>query len=311
MLEFLKDASKAYYEGCPIISDEVFDHLAELYKYDGVGYTPLENTIKHYKRMYSLEKVYNPGDAPFPESAKTITTPKLDGAAIALYYLEGKLVQATTRGNGIVGQNISHLIPALPVPKTIDRKGLIQVTGEIVAPSTIPRARNYASGALGLKDISDFATRDIYFYAYNVYPYLSDSYVSDLVALSKNGISTVLDIGIADRFPTDGKVVRLKSHREYEQQGFTSNHPKGAYAVKTRKTGEITTLLDVTWQVGRTGVVTPVAILEPVIIDDVRVTRATLHNMEFIKQKDLTLGCKVEVIRSGEIIPEIIGVYKK
>jgi DNA ligase (NAD+) len=88
--------------------------------------------------------------------------------------------------------------------------------------------------------------------------------------------------------------------------GFTSHHPRGAFALKEQKEGVVTTLLDVVWQVGKSGVVSPVAILEPVVVGEARVSRATLHNIEYIRELDLEIGCQVEVIRSGEIIPRIV-----
>jgi len=96
----------------------------------------------------------------------------------------------------------------------------------------------------------------------------------------------------------------------YEAEGYTAHHPRAAYALKKTPTGVETTLLDVEWNTGKTGVITPTAILEPVDIDGATVSRATLHNMEFINQMELTLGCKVEIIRSGEIIPKILRVVR-
>lgn len=88
--------------------------------------------------------------------------------------------------------------------------------------------------------------------------------------------------------------------------GFTAHHPRGAFALKEQKEGVITTLLDVVWQVGKSGVVSPVAILEPILIGDATVSKATLHNIEYIRDLDLEIGCQVEVIRSGEIIPRVV-----
>jgi DNA ligase (NAD+) len=107
-------------------------------------------------------------------------------------------------------------------------------------------------------------------------------------------------------FPLDGSVVRLNDNKKYEQMGYTSHHPRGAYALKERKEGVVTALKDVIWQVGRTGAITPVAILAPVTIDGAVVSRATLHNIKEIRAKNLEIGCLVEVARMGEIIPGIV-----
>ena len=107
-------------------------------------------------------------------------------------------------------------------------------------------------------------------------------------------------------FPNDGKVVRLDTNSYFEQLGYTSHHPRGAFALKTRQAGVVTRLLDVEWNVGKSGAVSPVAILEPCVIGEATVSRATLHNMGYIEALGLEIGCNVEVIRSGEIIPRIV-----
>ena len=107
-------------------------------------------------------------------------------------------------------------------------------------------------------------------------------------------------------FPQDGKVVRVDSNTYFEKLGYTSHHPRGSFALKTRQAGVVTELLDVEWNVGKSGAVSPVAILSPCIIGDAVVSRATLHNQAYIEMLDLEIGCNVEVIRSGEIIPRIV-----
>ena len=109
-----------------------------------------------------------------------------------------------------------------------------------------------------------------------------------------------------EEYPHDGKVFRIDSVSDFEEAGYTSHHPRGAFALKKQAEGVITTLLAVEWNVGRSGVVSPVAILEPVKIGEAVVSRATLHNPRFISEMNLEIGCKVEVIRSGEIIPKIV-----
>jgi DNA ligase (NAD+) len=101
-------------------------------------------------------------------------------------------------------------------------------------------------------------------------------------------------------------VYRLRDNFKFKEMGHTSNHPRGAFALKEQKQGVETTLKDVVWQLGKSGVVSPVAILDPVEIGGATVSRATLHNIEYIRDLDLEIGCRVEVIRSGEIIPRIV-----
>ena len=108
-------------------------------------------------------------------------------------------------------------------------------------------------------------------------------------------------------YPDDGLVFRIDSYKDFANLGYTSKHPRGAYALKQRNEGVITKLVDVKWNVGKSGVVAPVAILEPIEIDGATVSRATLHNMKYISDLNLEIGCLVEVIRSGEIIPRILS----
>lgn len=304
MQSFLAYAAQRYYEGSPILSDEEFDALAEKCGYESVGYSA-ESGVPHAFRMYSLQKFYA-GEKEFPFTG--VWSPKFDGAAISLIYINRELKVALTRGDGVRGQNISHLIPGLPVPRKLAEgfTDLTQITGEIVAPISIPNARNYASGALGLKDVEEFATRTLSFLAYGVQPYVSKTWTEDMDLLHKSGFHTVISFDKPDDFPKDGLVVRVNDYKDFESKGYTSTFPKGAYAIKERKEGVVTKLLSVDWQVGKSGVVSPVAILEPVNIDGATVARATLHNIRYIRELELEIGCSVEVVRSGDIIPRII-----
>lgn len=312
MKKFLDYASKRYYEGNPIITDQEFDSLCESTGYVSVGYDQVDvrDTVAHPHRLYSLQKIYK-GESSAPISGDIVETPKLDGAAVNLIYVFGTLRTLLTRGDGIRGQDISHLIPGLDVPKKLYNKSLCgpvqQIIGEIVAPKEIPNSRNHASGALGLNSASDFKKKQVTFVAYGAYPYLSNSYNGDIGILQEEGILTVCDIHHdLDRFPQDGRVFRLNNNKQFEVSGYTAQHPKGAYALKTRKAGVVTKLLDVVWQVGKSGAVSPVGILEPIQIDGATVSRASLHNIKEIERLNLEIGCDVEVVRAGEIIPQVI-----
>jgi len=304
MKELLDKASKAYYEGEPIMSDEEFDRLAQEQNYLQVGYET-GSRHEHYKRMYSLQKVYQGEDSPFDVSTgPVVVTPKLDGAAISILYRDGKLLYALTRGDGVAGIDITEKVSYL-VPTSIELAGIVQITGEVVCPRTLPNARNLASGSLNLKDIEEFRSRPLNFIAYDIYPYLHDRWSSCMTALTQQGFSTVLD-NDWNEYPHDGKVFRIDNVEEFTNLGYTARHPRGAYALKEQKEGVVTKLLKVEWNVGKSGVVTPVAILEPVLVDDAMVSRATLHNFAFIQSMNLEIGCDVEIIRSGEIIPKIL-----
>ena len=284
--------------------DALYDGLEE------IGYTP-DSGVPHKYQMYSLQKTFDNEELEnwlrVKHEGQLVTcTPKLDGAAVSIMYRDGNLSSALTRGNGKIGLAILNKIQYV-VPTKINYLKEIQIDGEVVAPTSIPNARNYAAGSLNLKDPLEFKARcnELRFVAYDMRPYFIESWVDVLQMVESFGISTVYSID-ASLYPQDGRVFRLDDTKYWSEQGFTAHHPRGSLAFKEQKDGVITTLKDVEWQTGKSGVVTPVAILEPVMIGDALVQRATLHNMAHIEQLGLEIGCKVEVIRSGEIIPRIV-----
>lgn len=309
MKKLLDAAAKAYYEGNPIMSDAKFDELAAISGYDAVGYDSRDLEVEHLYPMYSLQKVFS-GDEHPPYEDHTegaiVVSPKLDGAAVSLGYYEGELVLALTRGNGKMGRIITDKMRHL-VPTSIQAVGAVQITGEVVAPKSVPNSRNYASGSLNLKSIEEFESRavDLRFVAYDVQPSANVTWTEDLELINRMGFDTVIQEDWSE-YPHDGVVFRMDNRFDFLKMGYTSHHPRGAFALKERPTGVVTKLLDVVWQVGKSGVVSPVAILDPVLVGDATVSRATLHNMKYINDLDLELGCNVEVIRSGEIIPRVL-----
>ena len=306
----LQQASEDYYNGKPTMSDEQFDKLAVYAKYDEVGYSSRDNRVPHAFQMYSLQKIFSnelDKDPLADYKGATIVSPKLDGAAVSLLYVSGQLHKALTRGDGKRGLDITDHMKTL-VPNSLGKftGTLLQITGEVVAPKTIKNARNYAAGALNLKDTSEFQSRDLRFIAYGVQESWNEAWTMDMSYLNSFGFDTVLSNDWT-AYPDDGIVFRVDNYKDFYSLGYTSKHPRGAYALKQRNEGVITKLVDVIWNVGKSGVVAPVAILEPVDIDGATVSRATLHNMRYIKDLNLEIGCLVEVIRSGEIIPRIIS----
>jgi DNA ligase (NAD+) len=303
MLEFLKKASDAYYNGQPIISDSEFDSLASVYGYNDVGHSVTDG-IPHIYKMYSLQKYFDISDAPSLDGY--VNTPKLDGAAVSMVYVNGAFALGLTRGDGNLGRDVSEKLKTL-VPNTIDLPGIVQITGEVVCPSRVPNARNVASGSLNLKDLYEFHARPLTFVAYELTSenIKFETWTEAMNALSHEGFHVVTKFDVSE-YPTDGIVYRINKYSIFENMGYTAHHPRGAFALKEQKQGKITELLDVVWQVGKSGVVSPVAILKPVEVDGAVVARATLHNIEYIRSLDLEIGCSVEVIRSGEIIPRIV-----
>ena len=308
VLQLLDKASDLYYAGTPIISDVEFDRLAEENDYISVGHV-VHRGIKHIYPMKSLQKCFDINNPPLNINLDNlVVTAKLDGAAVALVYVEGTLLHALTRGDGKEGLDITDKLKHL-IPHKIQRKGILQITGEVVAHKDVPNARNFAAGALNLKEESEFLDRvsegKLVFIAYEAQENTCQTWTQEMKCLSSNSFKTVWTDKMFD-YPQDGTVFRIDNYREYYKMGETSHHPKGSFALKQIQEGVVTELLDVVWQTGKSGVVTPVAILEPVVIGEATVSRATLHNMEYIRGLNLEIGCMVEVIRSGEIIPRVV-----
>lgn len=310
LVEYLNNAARHYYNGTPIISDEVFDALADSIGYSQLGATQHGDTERHYRRMYSLEKFYADENnrKPLAGHRNVTMSPKIDGAAVEHLYLDGKYSRSLTRGDGVEGKVVTEKFANTKlIPHFIETSHpVLQISGELAAPKHVENARNYAAGALNLGDTNEFKTRSVEFFAYGVYPYVTDTFDADMAQLEKWGFNTIFSPGISEIYPTDGIVFRINSNKEFEEAGYTSKHPKGAYAKKER--GELveTTILDVVWQVGKSGKVTPVAILQPVLVGDATIVRATLNNVGFIKALDLQIGDRVAIRRAGEIIPQVV-----
>lgn len=308
IIEYLQKCAREYYAGCPTIDDDVFDALAESVGFLEVGSKQHSHIEKHFYPMYSLQKYYEDENKESPLEGYTNKdiSPKIDGAALALLYIDTHFVRALTRGDGIEGTIVTDkFIDSKLIPQTIPVSGVVQITGELAAPIHVENSRNYAAGSLNLKDVEEFKTRAVTFFAYGIQPANHVTFRESMQELSKWGFNTVKDPDIDKIYPCDGLVFRLNNYVEFFNAGYTSKHPKGAYALKQRNTAVETTLLDVKWQTGKSGKVTPIAILEPVMVGDALVSRATLNNIAFIRALNLYIGDMVGVVRSGDIIPQI------
>ncbi|CAM0007442.1 NAD-dependent DNA ligase [Vibrio phage D25] len=316
MKNYIKDLQKAYYAGKPRISNEEYDALVSRFGEDEIG---TGGDFKHMFRMYSLDKVYPGRGDVYPLVLDScIQTAKLDGCAISLLYIEGLRTQGNTRGDGISS-------PTTFEPWKLDALGIdimssidtpiLQITGEVVNTKRVKNERNYASGAMQLQDEAEFKSRveegGLVFVAYNVQSSpdkigLTESYLGDMDILCEVGFNVVTEHNWDD-CPQDGIVYRLNDNKAFNAAGFTHKHPKGAFAVKEDEEGVGTILLDVVWATGKTGKVTPTAIFEEIVIDDAKISRATLNNAGYIEAMGLEIGDTIQVIRSGGIIPKIIG----
>ena len=268
---------------------------------------------------------------------------KFDGLTLNLTYDGGKLIQAATRGDGSVGEAIPEQAKTIhSVPREIPYKGLMEVQGEcIMRLSTLEKynkahpeaplknARNAAAGALRNLDPSVTASRhlDAFFYQIGTIenpPYRTQP---EMIAfLKENGFQTSPYLGSgrgreelekcireieAERssldWLIDGAVIKIGDAALREQMGFTEKFPRWAVAYKFKAEEAVTKLLDVTWELGRTGKLTPLAHVEPVDFYGVTVSKATLNNLGDIQRKDVAIGCNVWIRRSNDVIPEIMG----
>ena len=322
MKTLLESASKAYYDGNPFLTNEQYDSLERIYGQIISG----NGDVPHAFRMYSLQKKYVGDDLPNLKSY--IKSPKLDGAAVSILYVDGDLCHALTRGDGFKGRDITDKLARLGLPEMVNVNGMVQVTGEVVCKSTVPNPRNYVSGALNLKGMEEFVTKsnegELKFIAYEIQTVenrrgFKDTYLEDLEFMEKLGFWTVRQLKTDEGFAyysmpvkylTDGIVYRLNDNKEFNTLGHTSKFPRGAFALKENAEAVHTVLKDVIWQTGKSGKVSPVAILEPVKIGDAMVSRATLNNIDFIKALGLYIGCKVGIVRSGEIIPCVVSLVE-
>ncbi len=267
---------------------------------------------------------------------------KFDGLTLNLTYNNGHLVQAATRGNGLVGESIFQQVKTIrSIPLTIPYKGRIEVQGEGLmgisvldeynktAIEPLKNARNAAAGALRNLDPKVTASRKLDAFCYNIgyYEELDVNTHMEMIEFLKenrfpvskyvkvfNNIDDVIDeiekveAELKDfDFLTDGLVIKINNIETRRLLGYTQRFPRWAMAFKFEAEEVTTELKDVIWQVGRTGKLTPSAVLEPVDISGVTVSRATLNNWDDIQRKAVKIGCNVWLRRSNDVIPEIMG----
>lgn len=308
--------------------------------------------VKHRYPMLSLGNTYSRDEIAdwlkkLPADAEIVAELKYDGLSIALWYENGTLTKALTRGDGVKGDNVLLNIRTIPtIPHHID--GLparMEMRGEVLLPwdrfeqlnrereaeeePLFANPRNAASGTLKLQDPKEVARRGLTCYLYYMlgedlpgqthYERLEQARrwgfpVSDAIRVC-HSIDEVMDfISYWDQkrkelpVATDGIVLKVNSLQQQEELGYTAKNPRWAIAYKFPAEKQQTTLRSISYQVGRTGVVTPVANLDPIRLSGTIVQRATLHNEDFIRQLNIREGDKVWVEKGGEIIPKIVGL---
>lgn len=316
--------------GEPIAAFNKHEHIRRLYS--------LDKALTE-EELYAFEDRIHKID---PRPVEYTVEYKFDGLTICLTYENGKFVGAATRGNGVTGEDVTaQVLTIKSFPLTIGYTGTIEVQGEAVmrlsalaeynkaAAEPLKNARNAVAGAIRNLDPKVTASRklDIMFYNVN---YMSEGALSSQTEcvefLKKNGfkvhpflrvckdmkavISAIREVDDTRRdmdILTDGAVVKVNDFSVREELGATDKFPRWAIAFKF-EAEEVTTLLKgVTWQVGRTGKLTPLALLEPVELAGATVKKATLNNCGDIRRKNIKIGARVLVRRSNEVIPEILG----
>ncbi len=341
--------------------DRLYDELYALEKESGVvlfdsptkrvGGEPVKGFERHahIARLYSLDKSVTSDELNsfFTRIKKVVQNPeytveyKFDGLTMCLTYSEGKFVRATTRGNGVEGEDVTaQCLTIKSFPLTIPYKGTLEVQGEAVirlsvleeynktAKEPLKNARNAVAGAIRNLDPRVTAERkpEILFYNVN---YMSEGSLPSQYAhfefLKEQGfkvfpflrlckteeeVFAAVDEIEAERkrldVLTDGAVIKLNPTAQREVIGYTDKFPRWAMAYKFEAEESETTVKDVIWQVGRTGKLTPLAIVEPVELAGATVQKATLNNYGDLTRKDVKIGSKVLIRRSNEVIPEII-----
>ena len=372
----LNDHNYRYYVLAePVISDQEFDlKLKELEALEkqfpefalpnsptktvGGGLLDEFKTVTHKRRMLSLGNTYSEEELlEFDERVRKslgidaveyVCELKIDGLAISLFYENGQLIQAVTRGDGFQGDDVTENVKTIRsvtqqlhgnYPTSFEIRGEIfmhrkgferlnqqrQAQGE----ATYANPRNVASGSLKIKDAKEVAKRPLditlYHFLSDQYPFATHS--ESLIQAQSWGIKTAehsqtcrsidevfdyLKRWDASRhdlgFDTDGVVIKVNSLRHQEELGFTAKVPRWAIAYKFQTETATSKLLGITYQVGRTGAITPVAELQPVALLGTTVKRASLHNANEIERLDVRIGDTVFVEKGGEIIPKIVGV---
>ena len=382
LVDTLNAYSKAYYvDDNPVVPDAEYDRLyrqLELIEQSNpdiiaddsptkrVGGATLSQfeQVTHRVPLMSMGDIFNNAelidfDARMTEASgqsvvEYCAEPKLDGLAVSLIYKEGKLVQAATRGDGKVGENVTSnvmTIKAIPlkltgehVPSYIDVRGEVIMTrsgfnqwnerARETGGKVFANPRNAAAGSLRQLDPKVTAKRPLAFFAYYVgecegYDLPHDQY-HRLLALKElgfpvnpnikcvkglNGLKTFYEDILSRRetlnYDIDGVVLKINSLDTQEEMGFTAKNPRWAIAYKFPPEEMMTKLLDVEFQVGRTGAITPVAKLDPVYVGGATVSSATLHNADEIERLGLKIGDMVIVRRAGDVIPQVSGVVKE
>ncbi len=366
---------KYYNEDNPEISDMEYDNLVkELIKLEEenpqfkridsptnrVGGKPLEkfNQITHKIPMLSLSNAYSDSDLRdfdkrvkdmINEELEYVVEFKIDGLSVGITYDDGEFKYGATRGNGVVGEDISkNLMTIKSIPLKVNDDDEIVVRGEVYiskenfkkvngqqkeqGQQIFANPRNLAAGSLRQLDPKLTAKRPLDIFVFNLEHWQNNKFQShseSLEFLSKLGFSVSPNYKVCKNidevinhieywtdhrddlpFEIDGMVIKVNNLSQREKMGYTAKSPRWAIAYKFPAEKKKTKILDIIVEVGRTGTITPTAVLEPVRLAGTSVSRATLHNEDYIKEKDIKINDTVLVQKAGDIIPQVIEVIK-
>ena len=366
MISILNEANEAYYNtGNPIMSDSQFDaRLEDLRQFEketgfvfanspthNVGARVLTelNEVKHNHLMLSLEKCHTMDELlKFINNKETVASIKLDGLTVSIKYENGILISAETRGNGVVGSDITeHIKHFKNVPLKINKSDTYIVDGEAIITDEdfreinkngeFKNSRNLAAGTLSVLDTSLVAKRRLRFLVWDVIEGGSNNLKDNLKESKELGFETapfwfmpntanafnpenlqsniddVFDYAKEEGYPCDGIVFKFNDIEYGKSLGKTEHHFKNGIAYKRKDDTYQTELIDIDWTVGKSGQITPTAVFKPVNINGAIVERASLHNisvMESILGKQPYKGQKIWVKKSNMVIPQVVRSEK-
>lgn len=377
LTQAIQEHNRRYYiKNNPIIPDRTYDKLFKrLQKIEKehninnsnsptkrVGGEPIDgfNTVEHTTPMLSIQQSGDVTEVKNFDSTITSETPhndityfcepKFDGISLAVYYENGKLTKAVTRGDGYEGDDVTpnaRTVPTIPLQLEGNPPETLIVRGELLMHSdqfqkynrqrlennedAFANPRNATAGTIRQHDPKVVADRPLQFYAFSVLESSRtwNSRAEEHEAFKKLGLQvtdnnqkvTCISEAIAYRdnilesrddlqTPIDGVVIKVNSNELQEKLGKTSNHPRWAFAFKFPPRTSETTLRNVALQVGRTGQITPVALMDPVDVGGVTVSKASLHNPDQIRELRVNIGDRVEIERAGDVIPQVSDVIE-
>ncbi len=374
----LEHHAKLYYVyDAPEISDYEYDHLYYELVHLEEQYPELDNPaspthrvggkaldkfdkVTHTARMDSLSDVFSYEElGEFLDRVREIipkarysVEPKIDGLSVSLRYEDGVLIQGATRGDGVVGEDVTANVKTIfDIPLTLPEPLTLTVRGEVYMPRAVferinakreaagaallANPRNAAAGSLRQLDPQVTASRALSLFVFNFQEgalyqdgHAPETHTETLDRLAELGFPTLAERTVCSTceeivahiehlgkmrdelaYDIDGVVIKLDALSDRVRMGEGTNTPKWAVAYKFPPEQKITRLVDVTVAVGRTGVLTPTAILEPVRLAGTTVSRATLHNLDFIRERDIHIGDFVTVQKAGDIIPEVVCAH--